>query len=56
MEPAPRKVTVLAETTHEIVGLIEFKGQIILATKRGVYRLVGDVFEPIRIMDDEGNV
>lgn len=45
----------LATTEHKIVALTEFKGTIILATERGVYRLRKNKFEPIPFTDEALN-
>jgi hypothetical protein len=60
MESAETKIRpgmeLLATTKHRIVALCEFKGQIILATESGVYRLRNDKFIPIPFADEESNV
>ena len=52
MESAPRPVKLLATTDHIVVGIVEFKGQIIVATSNGIYRLEGDEFQPLRFADE----
>jgi hypothetical protein len=47
-----RVVELIAETRHRIVGMTEFKGMLILATERGVYRYEHQQFVPIKFTDE----
>lgn len=42
----------IATTRHRIVGITTFKGQLILATERGVYRYEHQEFVPIKFQDE----
>ena len=53
MEEPTREMKLLATTDKIVVGIVEFKGQIILATSDGVYRLEGDTFKPLRFENEQ---
>ena len=43
-------LTATVEPGDRIISLVEFQGQLIVATERGVWIKVGDVFQPVQFV------
>ena len=50
MESPAQPMKLIATTDDKIVGLIQFQGQVIVATERGVWRLEGDKFVQLKFV------